>query len=103
VGARGKGRVSIFLTEAGEPSIQVLDERGDPRIALGVTGDVPSISLMAGKNVLRSSWRVLADGSAAFSLYDRDARQRLLIQVDADGKPSLQFIDPVARTTREVK
>jgi hypothetical protein len=103
VGRNGKERVSISLTRDGEPSMRMLDEQGDPRVALGLSNGVPSISLMAGKNVLRSSWRVLADGSAAFAIHDGNAKQRLIIGVDRDGKPSIRFIDPVAGTEREIK
>lgn len=103
VGRKGKGRVSISLSKAGEPSLQVQDEQGDPRVALGLSGGLPSISLMAGKNVLRSSWRVHADGSAAFAIHDGNAKQRLVIGVDRDGKPSIRFIDPAAGTEREIK
>ncbi len=103
VGRKGKGRVSIALSQNAEPSIQVLDERGDPRVALGLSNGLPSISLMAGKNVLRSSWRVLADGSAAFAFHDGNAKERLVIKVDRDGKPSIRVIDPAAGTEREIK
>ncbi len=103
VGRKDKGRVSIFLTKDGDPSIQVLDQRGDPRLALGLSGEEPSISLFGPKNVLRSSWRVLADGSAAFSMYDGKVQRRLVIEVDHNGKPSIRFLDPAARTVREVK
>lgn len=103
VGRNDQGRVSIFLTKDGDPSIQVLDQRGDPRIALGLTGDEPSISLFDAKRVLRSSWHSLANGSVDFSLYDGKAQRRLAIEVDHNGKPSVRFLDPAAHTVREIK
>jgi hypothetical protein len=93
VGKRGHGQVSIFLTNEGSPSVQLVDPKGNPRISVGVFDDGPSISLLGDDRVVRATWRVLPDGSASFSLSDDQGRQRLVVMTDKQGKPSIRFID----------
>ncbi len=103
VGKQGQGRVSIFVTKEGSPAVQLVDPKGDPRISAGVFDDGPSISLLGDDRVVQAIWRVLPDGSASFSLSDRQARQRLVVMTDKQGKPSIRFIDPDRNQSREIR
>jgi hypothetical protein len=103
VGKRGQGRVSIFLTKEGSPAVQLVDPKGNPRIAIGVFDDGPLISLLGDDRVVRATWRVLPDGSASFSLSDGQGRQRLAVMTDKQGKSSIRFIDPDRNESREIR
>jgi hypothetical protein len=42
------------------------------------------------------------EGSATLVLSDPQGRQRLLLSVDAEGKPSMRFLDASGKTVREI-
>jgi hypothetical protein len=43
----------------------------------------------------------LADKSCQFRLYDSEGRTRIMLRVDADGTPSMQFLDAGGKVTQE--
>ncbi len=103
VGKIGSNRISIGISRGGEPSIELMGQGNTPRISMTILDNSPFIALSDGGHGVRSTWRVMPDGAASFSLWDLERRERLVVQTDKDGKPAIRFIDPANQTVKEIK
>jgi hypothetical protein len=103
IGKIGSNRISISVSQAGEPSIQLLGQRNAPRISVALLDNSPIITMSDGGDAVRSTWRVMPVGAPSFSLWDRDKKERLVVLTDKDGKPAIRFVDPNNKTIKEIK
>jgi hypothetical protein len=102
VGSARQSRIRIGVSDEGSPSIQLWDGNS-PRISMSVPDGQPIIQLLEANFAVRSTWRVLADGSVSFSLLDRNKQERLVVLTDKDGKPAIRFLDPGGVAVKELK
>jgi hypothetical protein len=102
VGQAGHGRASIGVSEEGSPSIELWDDKNSPRVSLSLVDQCPVIALMDSGRVVRAKWNVGSDGSASFSLFDRNKKERLVVQTDKDGKPAVRFVHAVNAAFKEL-
>ena len=103
IGSPGKPQISIAVTREGSPSIQLFDTDNKSRVEISLQADLPVIALRDEKQTLRATWRLQAGGTPVMSFSDANARPRLVLMTDQEGRPSIQFIDANRKLIREVK
>lgn len=103
IGKVGGARASIGIGPNGSASIQLWDKRNRGRVTLSVVNEGPMLLFNDEQGGIRGAWRLLADGTPILSIHDSDAKPRLVVRTDPQGKPLIQFIDADNKVTREIK
>ena len=96
-----RNRLQLFLNASGRPRALLADAAGRESIGLGVGGsDMPELRVSA-EGRLRGLLTVAQD-AALISLRDAERRQRLVLGVAENGRPSVNFFDEDGELVAEV-
>lgn len=100
---RGTIRISLSITEDGEPLLEFLDARQNVRMSLGETKNgTPGIAIYDESYTKRSGYGMMDDGTAALGFLNKDGDYRMGLGVRANGYASLDFRDESGLTWGEI-
>jgi hypothetical protein len=103
VDARGKVRAELNLNRDGDPGLSLFDHRGKLRTVLEISDvDGLGFKLFDTDGALRASLIINVDHIPALRLFDSRHHPRVLLGVDPEGEPALDFYAQDGKLLREL-
>jgi hypothetical protein len=94
--AAGRARITLALTQSGEPMLIMTDENS-PRVLLALTDGAPTLRLSGLGGRGGAVVATLNSGLTAVRLYDQNDKGRATLGLTDQGEGTIEFTDPGGR------